>query len=225
MWDAATGEPSGARIENDHQSPWALAWAPDGGELAVVFDNNVLRFFDARTLEEVGEPIESVDTPITSVAYSPDGSRLATGEASGITRQWSTATHEQIGAALEGQIGPVAGVAYSPDGSLLATTTLGFSTTRLWDAATGAIIGRDLVGGRTPQTVRTFFMEHFQGSRPAFAPDGGSLAVPNWDGTITVWDLHPTRWLEAACGLAGRELTAAEWRQFIGEGEPHPTCG
>ena len=46
----------------------------------------------------------------------------------------------------------------------------------------------------------------------------------SFDGTVTVWDLHPGRWLAAACGLAGRELTDAEWDQFIGEGSPHPIC-
>lgn len=72
--------------------------------------------------------------------------------------------------------------------------------------------------------MRTFILEHIQGSRPAFSPDGASPAVPDFDGAVTVWDLRPSRWLDAPCSLAGRELTDGKWRQFIGTEEPHAIC-
>ena len=112
-----------------------------------------------------------------------------------------------VGAALKGHTGPVGGVAYSPDGTLLAASTLGFSRNRLWDAETGAAVGQELASGRTPSTFSTFLIEHDQGSRPAFAPDGRSLAsqastAPLRSGTST-----RRTGSEAACELVGRDLT------------------
>ena len=58
-------------------------------------------------------------------------------------------------------VGVVGGLSYSPDGTLLAATTIGLSTTRLWNAQTGAAVGDQLTAGRTPFTDRTFVIDHF----------------------------------------------------------------
>ena len=116
------------------------------------------------------------------------------------------------------------GVAYSPDGRTLAATTVGFSRSRLWDAATGTAIGQQLVDGKTPFTNATFFLERFQGRRPAFSPDGRSVVVPSFDGITAVWDLDPDHWLAAACQLVGRNLTAEEWDQYMGRLPYRQTC-
>lgn len=126
--------------------------------------------------------------------------------------------------ALEAQVGEVAGVGYSPDGRMLATTTFGLSTTRLWEMPTGAPIGTELVGGRVPYTRRTVSIEHFSRSRPAFAPDGRHLATVGADGAAVLWDLDPTAWARAACSVAGRDLTAAEWREHLPARHPIPLC-
>ena len=42
---------------------------------------------------------------------------------------------------------------------------------------------------------------------------------------IVVWDLDPAHWVDAACQLAGRNLTHAEWDQYIGDLAPYrQTC-
>ena len=215
IWDAAAGERIGSPIVAPGGSPIAVAWRPDANQLAVVFDNNVVRLYDGRTHHQVGGAIESVDSPFVGLAFAPDGSRLATGTGGGVVRQWSSTTHRQLGPDLKGHIGPVAGLAYSPDGSMLASTTVGYGTTRLWDAGSGAPIGDELTAGRTPITDRTFTIGQFLGSRPAFSPDGSHLATPGFDGLTTVWDLRPGTWLRAACAVVGRDLTEAEWAQHI----------
>jgi hypothetical protein len=48
------------------------------------------------------------------------------------------------------------------------------------------------------------------------------LAVDTEQG-IVVWDLDPDHWVEAACDLAGRNLTQAEWDQHIGDLAPYRT--
>jgi hypothetical protein len=54
--------------------------------------------------------------------------------------------------------------------------------------------------------------------------DGLQAAVITSQG-IVAWDLDPDHWIEAACRLAGRNLTHAEWDQYIGDLAPyHLTC-
>ena len=45
--------------------------------------------------------------------------------------------------------------------------------------------------------------------------DGLQLAFPGAEG-IDVWDLDTGTWIVRACALAGRELTPAEWQQYLG---------
>ena len=178
VWNPAHGQASGVRSPSREGYRSRSAWRPDGRQLAVVSDNNLVRFYDGRTHRQVGRALESPDSPFVALAFSPDGSRLATGAGSGIVRQWSTASHAELGPDLKGHTGPVAGVAYGPDGALLASTTVGYGTTRLWDAHTGSPVGAELTAGRTPMTDRTFQLDQYLGSRPAFSPDGTRLATP-----------------------------------------------
>jgi WD40 repeat protein len=50
----------------------------------------------------------------------------------------------------------------------------------------------------------------------ALRPDGMEAAVGTEHG-IAVWDLDPAHWIEGACAIAGRNLTRAEWEQYIGD--------
>jgi hypothetical protein len=88
----------------------------------------------------------------------------------------------------------------------------------------GAAVGQELVGARTPFTFSTFYLDHLQGSRPAFAPSGRGIAVPSFDGTTAIWDLEPAHWLAAACRLVGRDLTPEEWDQYMGWFSYRSTC-
>jgi WD40 repeat protein len=167
--------------------------------------------------------IENVDSPVADIAFSPDGTRLI-GGTGGAIRQWDARTGEELPPALVGPVGFVAGVAYSPDGHTLATTTIGLSTTRLWEMPAGRPIGADLVGGRVPYTNRTVSIEHFAHSRPAFSRDGSHLATAGADGAAALWDLRPDAWLRAACTVAGRDLTAAEWDEHLPSRDPFVLC-
>ena len=50
----------------------------------------------------------------------------------------------------------------------------------------------------------------------ALRPDGLKAAVGTQHG-IAVWDLDPTHWIDGSCAIAGRNLTRAEWEQYIGD--------
>lgn len=46
------------------------------------------------------------------------------------------------------------------------------------------------------------------------------------DGRATVWDLDPDHVRDAACAMAGRNLTDAEWQRYLAWAGPRrPTCG
>ena len=51
-------------------------------------------------------------------------------------------------------------------------------------------------------------------SYPGLRADGQQLALPGSDGVI-LWDLDRDRWVDRACALAGRDLTPAEWQQYL----------
>ena len=139
-------------------------------------------------------------------------------------RRYDVATHDQVGPDMRGHAFEVGGVAYSPDGSTLASTTVGLSTTRLWDAATGTAIGGELVAGHTPYTLRTMPIEDRAPSRPVFAPSGRTLFTPTVDGSLMAWDLRADSWSNAGCRIVGRNLTHAEWRQYFGDASYRETC-
>ena len=225
LWDPLRNREVAPRVVERGGAPIALAWSPDGQIVAASTDNNVLRFYRAGpSYDQVGDDLIVEDDTMTALAISPDGHSIAAGSASGIVRQFDMATHERVGPDLRGHTFEVGGVAYSPDGSLLASTTVGLSTTRLWEATTGAPIGNELVAGRTPYTQRTFGIDDRYPSRPAFAPDGLTLFTPVVDGSVVAWDLRPGSWMRAACEIVGRDLTHDEWRQHVGNRTYRNTC-
>ena len=55
--------------------------------------------------------------------------------------------------------------------------------------------------------------------------DGAELAV-NVPAGIAVWDLRPSSHAEAACAMAGRDLTRDEWLTYLDDLGPYrSTCG
>jgi hypothetical protein len=60
----------------------------------------------------------------------------------------------------------------------------------------------------------------------SFALDGSTLTYGGGlHSAIKVVDLDPDAWIDAACRLAGRNLTADEWATHVGDlAGHHPTC-
>jgi WD40 repeat protein len=88
---------------------------------------------------------------------------------------------------LHGHINEVLSIAFSPDGKVLASAGSD-NTIRLWDVATGQLIGQPLTG-------HTNWVNSV-----AFSPDGKILASGSADATIRLWDTSTMLSANAATG-------------------------
>jgi WD40 repeat protein len=105
----------------------------------------------------------------------------------------------------------VLSVTFSPNGAQLATASTD-GKLRLWDLASDKLIGAPLPGADT-------------GGRGVFSPDGKSLLAVFDSGTGVIWNVDPAAWKEQACHVAHRNLTAAEWRDFLPQRRYRRVCG
>ena len=59
---------------------------------------------------------------------------------------------------------------------------------------------------------------------PRFTPDGRHLTGNGLFNGLTRWDIDPNVWQSSACLAAGRNLTKAEWMEYLGDEPYRPTC-
>jgi len=93
---------------------------------------------------------------------------------------------------------------------------------------------RYLVANDSASNVRLIDAARHRTVGPLWSGLPGAGAVFNHDGTIVgtstptsgaLLDVDPEDWRAAACALAGRNLTAAEWRRYLpGQGPRQRTC-
>ena len=98
-------------------------------------------------------------------------------------------------------------IQFSPDGRRFATS--GSDRVGLWDIDTSESLG----------SVRAE-----SGSHAGFRSGSTDVLVASLDGKVWVWDPRPEAAVEAACRIAGRELTRTEWLAYLPERELVPVC-
>ncbi len=102
----------------------------------------------------------------------------------------------------------------SADGSLVAAAHPFASSIALMDGETLVPIGEPVPAGN---------VDDF--SPIVVSPDGTNVYANGPMNTAIEWNLDTTTWESVACRAAGRNLTASEWADYIGEDTPyHATC-
>ena len=218
LWDVAAHRPVGAPLLGHLAGVRSVAFSPDGkilasGGCAKPIDKGAcsqgeIRLWNVATREPLGALLTGHANLINRVVFSPDGKTLASGSADNTIILWSVTTRQPIGSPLTGHKAAVWSLAFSPDGKTLASASQD-STVILWDVAALQPITPPLKG-HTDMVVSV-----------AFSPDGRTVASGSKDKNIIFWDVSLESWKSRACRIANRNLTRAEWDQFIGPDMPY----
>jgi WD40 repeat protein len=205
--DAETLQVDGPRIELVGYIRWIRA-SSDNHTAIALLDQGRFALIDVnagRVLHE-GE-VGFIPDPS---AFSPDGHRVAVSGIVGELRVLDVDTAEWVGPPRAAHRGGSWQVSYAPDGATFATGGWD-GTIALWDGDTGAPLGRVRPGPHTD-------------AQPQFLSDGHTVLISTHDGTVYTWDTRPETWVDAACAIAGRNLTPDEWSDTFGSRPYRPTC-
>ncbi len=211
-WDTATGEPIGqgsATVANHDGS--SLALSADGRTIAEA-TNLGIRLVDANTFAQIGESIVGPASggTVAVVAYSPDGRILVGGGEGGIILV-DAQTDAQTAELSLPQGGLIFAAAIGLDDATLASGANDGSV-RLWDIPSRQVIGE--LSRWHQDWIRWL----------AYTPDGRSLISNDNYGDLVIWDVRVETWIAEACAIAGRDLSAEEWAQYLGATPYQPTC-
>jgi DNA-binding SARP family transcriptional activator/WD40 repeat protein len=210
-FDTETGQRVDPTIEIDERfSIESMSATHDGAQVVVTAwgsDDDILTtVHDGRTGEQIGGPLPGQFR--TSV--SPDG-LLVGGDMAGAITLFDLDTLAPLGT-FPGVRGRVHQLQFSADGTRLVAGSES-QILSIYDVATRTRLG-DPISADAPLFV-------WPG---ALRADGEALAI-NDPGGVAVWDLAPDHLADAACRLAGRNLTRAEWDTYLAAlGDYRPTC-
>jgi WD40 repeat protein len=147
-------------------------------------------------------------------ALSPDGTRVATADTEGYLWVRDAATGKPVLPAIRASGNYLYAVAWSSDGTRIVTAGSD-GTVRLYDARTGQQIGTSLpVPGSALNGGTNSFLY------VTFSPDGRTIVATDNAGRVWLYPATAAGWEAYACRLANRQLTRAEWSQFL-PGHPY----
>ncbi len=199
-------------VLSSHQDPvFSVAFSPDGQQLATGSTDQTVRLWDLTDLSQEPVILEGSESPILSVAFSPDSSLLAAAGEEGLVRLWDVTDLSEPLVALRGHVGPVLSVAFSPEGQRLASAGAD-QTVRLWNLADLSQTPAVLTGHLGPV------------SSVDFSPDGQLLVTASRDQTARVWIVAVDTLAALACQQVRRNLTLAEWEQYLPGEDYRQTC-
>ncbi|NJN95736.1 MAG: WD40 repeat domain-containing protein [Anaerolineales bacterium] len=214
IWDAQNG--SLIFTLSDHNEIFNVSWSPDGQKIVTGIYDNIAKVWDVQTGTLLATLSTGTASFFTWATWSPDGQRILTQDVLDSAKIWDV----QSGL-LQFTIqdwGPMDHqVNWNPDGQRLVTLYTGYgdiiSSIKIWDAHNGRPL---------------FAVTDFRVNDIAWSSDGQRIVTAREDGTARIHFVGiegPGGLLEFACSKTGRNMTQAEWAQYMGEDTPyHKTC-
>jgi len=215
VWDVASGAP-GIELRGHSAAVTTVAYSPDGRRLATGSADRTARLWDADSGRSITITLRD---PVNSVSFSPDGSGLLTaaGDTSLSTTGeppvglWDASTgrllkefNDPEPCVIDAPLCPALDASFSPDGRRLVATFPFVGKSVVWNARTGAVIGR-LRDGVLASRVA------------AFSSDGSRIVTASLD-ALRVWDaVHYERLLTLPLDeLPGKLTFTPEGSRLLG---------
>jgi len=150
----------------------AIAYSPQGDQLASASEDYTIQLWDARS-GECTHVLIGHTKPVKGIMYSPNGNQVLSYSDDSTLLIWDVETgvcnHN-----LTGHCDGIRSVAYSPQGDQIVSGG-GDTTVRVWDVGTGEC--RHILSGHTKRM-----------SALAYSPKGKQIASGGGDGSLKVWD-------------------------------------
>jgi eukaryotic-like serine/threonine-protein kinase len=121
LWETAT-RATRTNLLAEAPPAFAAAFSPDSRLLAVIYQDDVIRFWDAESGALVGA-CTGHKQGVLSVAFSPDGKTLASSSDDSTLKLWNVATQQEL-LSIRRLGGPVRALLFAPDGSFLVGSSM-----------------------------------------------------------------------------------------------------
>lgn len=227
--DSRSQKTIGSPVKVDFDHLGSVAVSPGGNRLAECDDQGKVTLWDTATGKSTVLESDSFGGGLP--AFSLDGKTLALGTEQGNMNQiilWDVAAQRNLGALSSGvPQGSFNSIAFSPDGKTIASSSFKSADIVLWDVSARKSLAYPLsvVGGPDDDDSVGEAM-----NAVAFARDGKTLLWEQGDAAdarnqdIVSLDVDTDSWIKRACRIANRNLTCAEWKQYVGNEPYEQTC-